>query len=98
MSRNKSVNYTQYVHEFVDDRGNTRYAVGEWDEKHAEYICPLDERQRKLTGCFAEFSKKPAGLGGYLSRQKALRRARYLFGSDPNADPGYDDGIIGSWK
>lgn len=84
MSRNKSVDYTQYVHEFVDWQGKTRYAVGEWVEASAEYVAPLDAQQRKLTGCFAEFAKKPAGLGGFLTRRQALRRARYLFGENNN--------------
>lgn len=70
--------YDQYIHEFVDERGQTRYAVAEY--KDGQYVCPLDNRTGKLTGCRAEFAKTPAGLGGYTSRQEALRRARYLFG------------------
>ena len=80
MSRNSAVDFTKYVHEFVDDEGKTRYAVGQWDEKNAQFTAPLDARTRKLTGCFAEFSRTAKGLGGYLSRSDALRRARYLFG------------------
>lgn len=72
--------YDKYVHEFTDERGRTRYAVAEWDAQNGQYICPLDNRTAKLTGCRAEFAKKPDGLGGYLSRREALRRARYLFG------------------
>jgi len=64
--------YTQFVHEFVDESGNTRYAVAEHNEATGQYICPLDARSRKLTGCSAEFASTPAGIG-------ALRRARYLF-------------------
>lgn len=80
MSRNGNVDYTQYVHEYTDKDGVTRYAVAEWNEEHAEYIAPLDKRTQELTGCFAEFAKTPAGIGGYRDRRKALRRARYLFG------------------
>lgn len=82
MSRNPKQDYTQYVHEFTDKNGVTRYAVGEWNQEHAQYTCPLSSRDAKLTGCHTEFAKKPAGLGGYLTRAKALRRARYLFGPD----------------
>jgi hypothetical protein len=82
MSRNKNVDYTQYVHEFTDAAGSTRYAVGEWSAKNAQYTRPLDKRERELTGCFAEFSHTAAGLGGYRNRAQALRRARYLYRSD----------------
>ena len=71
--------FTQYVHEFTDKQGRTRYAVGEWDEEKAEYVCPMDKGEQELTGCFAYFAKTPAGLGGYLTKRQALRRARYLF-------------------
>jgi hypothetical protein len=86
MSRNKAISYTKFVHEYIDEAGKVRYAVAEWDENHSQYIAPLDKRTQELTGCFAEFSQKPAGLGGYLSREKALRRARYLFGSSDQQD------------
>lgn len=82
MTRNPKADYTQYVHEYTDEKGRTRYAVAAWDDNHAQFICPLDKRTRELTGCYAEFSRTPAGLGGYLTRSKALRRARYLFGND----------------
>jgi hypothetical protein len=83
MSKNKNVDYTQYVHEYTDEDGVQRYAVGEWDQEKGQYICPLDKRTAELSGCSREYSRTPAGLGGYKSRQKALRRARYLFQEDP---------------
>ena len=79
MSRNSTVNYTQYVHEFTDDQGKTRFAVGQWDEKNGQYICPLDAGTAKRSGCSSEYTTTPKGLGGYLSKRQALRRARYLF-------------------
>lgn len=86
MSRNSKVDYTQYVHEYTDDQGRTRYAVAEWDADKAQYTAPLDKRTYELTGCFAEFARTPKGIGGYLTRSKALRRARYLFGPNPELD------------
>lgn len=80
MSRNNKVDYTKYVHEYEDSKGRKRYTVAEWDQERGQYIAPLDKRTAELTGCFAEFARKPEGIGGYLDRQKALRRARYLFG------------------
>ena len=82
MSRNSAVDFTKYIHEFTDDDGKTRYAVGEWNDNNGQFTAPLDARTRKLTGCFAEFSRTAKGLGGYLNRQDALRRARYLFGGN----------------
>jgi hypothetical protein len=72
--------FTKYVHEFVDDKGVIRYGVAKWEESTGQFICPLDKRTAKLTGCFAEFARSIKGLGGYTSRAQALRRARYLFG------------------
>jgi len=73
-------NYTQYIHEFVNKRGQTRYAVARWDAGRGQYIRPLDKTEYKLTGCSAEFARKPGGVQNYADRTKALRRARYLFG------------------
>jgi hypothetical protein len=83
MSRNSQVDYTQYIHEFVDDDGKTRFAVGQWSQENGQFTTPLDARTRKLTGCSAEFSRTAKGLGGYLKRSDALRRARYLFSETP---------------
>jgi len=82
MSRNSQVDYTQYIHQFTDDEGKIRWAVGKWSQIYGQFTVPLDARTRKLTGCFAEFSGSAKGLGGYLNRQDALRRARYLFGGN----------------
>lgn len=84
MSRNSQKDFTKYVHEFVDDKGVTRYGVAQWDEKAGQFVCPLDKRTAQLTGCFAEFARSIKGLGGYTSRAQALRRARYLFGDSEN--------------
>lgn len=75
-------NFSKYVHEYTNDKGETMFAVGEWDEFHAQWICPMDARERKLTGCYAYFAKNLTGLGGpgYRTRRQALRRARYLYG------------------
>ena len=82
MSRNPDVDYTKYVHEYEDKNGVTRYAVAQ--KRGGQYVCPVDKRTAELTGCGQEFANTPAGLGGYLTRQKALRRARYIF-----AEPEY---------
>ena len=73
-------NYSQFVHEFTDEKGNKRFAVAEYDEKRGQYIAPLDRKAQRLTGCTSEFAKTPQGIGGYPTRRQALRRARYLFG------------------
>ena len=77
---NMKAKFTKYVHEFTDDFGETRYAVAEWDEFHGQWVAPLDHNTRALTGCSAEYARTLNGLGGYKSRARALRRARYLYG------------------
>lgn len=71
--------YTQYVHEFTDDRGRTRYAVGEYIEANGQYLRPFDKTERRLTGGSAEFARKPSGIQNFADRRRALRRARYLY-------------------
>ncbi len=74
-------NWTQYVHEQSDGT----WGLGEWDENHAQYTVPLDSQTAKLTGCSAEFAKRP--IGHIASRTRALRMARYLWGE--MQEPGY---------
>lgn len=74
--------YNQYIHKFTDEDGNTRYAVAQYNESTGQYICPTDHRTFQLTGCSAEYASTPAGIGGYLTKRQALRRARYLFGDN----------------
>ena len=71
--------FTQYVHEFTTDNGKTRYAVGQWHQDKGQYTRPFDKSEAKLTGCSAEFARKPQGIQSFASRKKALRRARYLY-------------------
>jgi len=72
--------FTQYVHEYENAIGETRYAVGEWFQERGQYICPHGAHTAKLTGCSGSFAQTAAGLPDtYESRGRALRRARYLF-------------------
>jgi hypothetical protein len=75
-------NYTQYVHEYIDDNLRKRYAVGQWDQERAQYTAPLDTTTARLTGCSARFARRPQGMETYSDRTRALRRARYLFGDN----------------
>ena len=80
MSRNKNVDYVQYVHEFVDERGDTRFMVAQ-KEDEGIYSRPLDKRGKQSLPLrdYKEWGGK-YNFGGYLTRKQALRRARYLFG------------------
>lgn len=81
MSRNPRVDYTQFVHEFLNDNDERRYAVAEWVEQAAQYQWPLDYRIQQLTGCSAGYCGGAEDCDNiYRDRVKALRRARYLFG------------------
>lgn len=76
--------FDRYVHEFTDSQGRSRFAVAEWDEASNQFRCPLSKKDQELTGCHTEFARRVSDLGGYLSRTKALRRARYIFGEKDN--------------
>lgn len=84
MSKNKNVNYAQYVHPFVDEHGVTHFAVAQQLKGLAQgmerYIIPLSRNQVKLTGKSSVIIDDLQSLGGYPTRKQALRRARYLFG------------------
>ena len=71
--------FTQYVHEFTNDDGVTRYAVARWDQDKGQFVRPLDDTEAKATGCMAEFARRAQGVQNYADRRRALRRARYLF-------------------
>jgi hypothetical protein len=73
--------YTQYVHEY-ERNGQTRYAVGRWDEERGQYTRPHDQEEYKLTGCSASFARRPEDMQSYPTRRQALRRARYLYGPE----------------
>jgi len=79
--------FDKYVFEFTGENGKTYFAVGEWNQERGQFTCPLDAHTQDLTGCFAQFARTAAGLGAYsANRQKALRRARYLFGQRSNGE------------
>ena len=69
--------YSKYIHEFVDQAGQVRYAVALHDGNG--YSRPADQRTIALTGQNIETTRDIQSFGGYLSKRKALRRARYLF-------------------
>ena len=81
MSRNKNVDYTQYVHEFVDDYNVRRFAVASAIKEGCltRYTQPHDKRGQ-LAHATSFVTYEIEHLGGYLTRKQALRRARYLFG------------------
>lgn len=71
--------YAKFVHEFIDTRGVRRWAVAEWIESAGEYQRPMDKGEQALTGCHTYFARTAEGMGGYKTREQALRRARYLY-------------------
>lgn len=75
--------FTQYVHEYTGENGETLYTVAEWDHDKAQFTRPMDSTEHKLTGCFLIFSRTAKGMSGtFRDRKRALRRARYLFGDE----------------
>jgi len=80
--------YGQYVHEFVNKNGQTRYTIAAWNEDNGQYEYPMSKKERELTGCHTYVARSVKGIasfvGSYVSRSKALRRARYVFGENIN--------------
>lgn len=70
----------QNVHEYTNEQGEMRWAVGVWDQNAGQYTCPLDAETRKLTGCYAEFSREVDGMGSYEAKRAACRHALTLYG------------------
>lgn len=79
MTRNYRVDYTQYVHEFVDALGITRFAVGFLCED-GSIVRPAGKTVRELTGDKIESFPTLQAMGGWLRRSSALRQAQYIFG------------------
>lgn len=80
MSRNKNVDYTQYIHPFVDENGVQRFAVAEFDEITRGFNFYFSKKDSKLIGVPYRHYMHVDAYGGYLTRKQALRRAMYLFG------------------
>ena len=71
--------YNDYIHAFTNDNGEVRFAVCVWDEKSGEYYLPMNDEERRLTGCSAYFAKTLEGIGGYKTRVKARYEAKKRF-------------------
>lgn len=72
MTKSPNVHY-----KYTKDDGTKIYGLGHWDPTNAQYTCKLDAEDRQLTGCFAEFAKKPIGS---LPLEAAKKKARRLYG------------------
>ena len=67
------------IYPYESKDGKIRYAVCKWYPRQAQFQAPLDGETARLTGCFAEFARTPAGIGGG-DLNWARRRARALYG------------------
>jgi len=76
------MDYTQFVHEYINEKGQQHYVVAQWNPNSGQYTRPLDRTERRLTGCSAEFGPLSYHQS-FPTRRQALRRARYLFSPDP---------------
>jgi hypothetical protein len=56
---------------------NGRYVVAEYNEKNGQYTAPMNERERKVTGCHTYFAGNLEGLGvhSYSTKLAAKRWA-----------------------
>lgn len=75
--------YGQFVHEWTDANGQTRYVVAQY--RDGRYYAPQRPDVRRLTGCSTTFGPLDYVAGdahAYRRRSDALKRARELYGSD----------------
>ena len=75
MARENKPQNVHYIE--TNDKGQEIYGVGIWSDSNGQYTAPLDASTRKLTGCYAEFSRKPIGR---MTLKKARQEARKLWG------------------
>lgn len=74
------------IYPYTNAAGKKRYSVCRRDAKNNQYIRPLDKEEQRLTGCYAEYAKKPQALGE-MTLSKAKSRARQLYGYAKIATP-----------
>ena len=76
------MDYSKFVHEYTDRDGRTRYVVAQ--RVDGQYIAPLTEKGRRLTGANWLAGRRPVDVVGftytYARRRDAIRRARDLYG------------------
>lgn len=72
MSKVANVHYKN-----TDENGKKWYGIGHWVDSAAQYQCPLDAEERRLTGCHTEFARNPIGK---MSHKKASYEARKRYG------------------
>ena len=76
----KRPDYSQYVHEYVNILGSTRYAVGKWNPRDDSYSRPYDAREPHGRLGRIMICTFLTSLDSYPTRRQALRRARTLWG------------------
>ena len=56
---------------------NGRYIVARYDDQNGQYYAPMDDREKKLTGCCTYFAGSIEALGvhSYSTRSAAKRWA-----------------------
>ncbi len=85
MSRNKNIDYTQYIHPFIDENGVQRFIVAKYYLKSELYRVYFDKHTAKrlrvdYIDIYNLNTVKWQFTDSYFTRRQALRRARYLFG------------------
>ncbi len=79
--------YGQYVHEWADANGETRWVVAQYRE--GRYYAPQRTDVRRLTGCATTFGPLDYVVGdayAYKRRSDALKRARQLFDMEADSE------------
>lgn len=72
MAKQENVHYKE-----TDKDGVKWYGIGHWVEGAAQYQCPMDAEEQRVTGCHTEFARSPIGRMKY---PKAAYEARKRYG------------------
>jgi hypothetical protein len=64
-------------HVFLNEAADDQYFTGGWDQNAGQWIRPLDPETKRLTGCYAEFSRQPFGA---LSYEDAIKDVLERYG------------------
>jgi len=75
-NRRPRIDYSPYIHQ--DSRG--RYVVARWDDVHHNWLQPMNNAERKLTGCGGSWALTLEQLPGWRTRAQARYQARVRFG------------------
>lgn len=74
------------IYEYTTRNGKTRYMIAHWDERAGQFIGPMNEEGRRLTGCHSLSARTEGTFGNdpnartystLSAARRALRRTEF---------------------